>query len=102
MKLPERKTELYIEYIASDSTIRPYFPDFIAKTNRNEIYIIETKGLEDIEVKRKDERARLWCEDMSKLTKTKWEHIRIDQKFFEAHEFSSIYELLEAQRNFRS
>lgn len=98
MKMPERKTELYVEYLATDETIHPYFPDFIAKTNKGEVFIIETKGLEDLNVKRKDERAKIWCEDLSKLTKSKWNFIRVNQKFFESHAFNSFYELLDTQK----
>jgi len=39
-----------IDYQNADGDIRDYYPDFIVKRNEREIFIIETKGLEDLDV----------------------------------------------------
>ncbi|MBV6512189.1 MAG: hypothetical protein FMNOHCHN_01686 [Ignavibacteriaceae bacterium] len=54
-----------IEYQATDGNIREYFPDFFVKTNKNEIFIIETKGREDTEDPIKIKRLGLWCKDVN-------------------------------------
>lgn len=57
-------TNFTIEYqSASGGIVRDYRPDFVARTNDGTIWIIETKGREDIEDARKWERLALWCED---------------------------------------
>jgi len=39
--------------------LRHYYPDFIVKTSLNEYFLIELKGLEDIDVAYKDKRAKI-------------------------------------------
>ncbi len=56
-----------IDYIKSDGTISNYYPDFFVKTCNGDIYIVETKGLEDIEAKHKWARLVQWCADMNSL-----------------------------------
>lgn len=58
-----------IDYRNSDGDISNYFPDFIVKTKNNEIYIVETKGLEDTDVALKRKRLQQWCEDVNKQQK---------------------------------
>lgn len=59
-------TSFTIEYqSAGGGIIRDYRPDFIARDTAGIIWIIETKGREDLEDPRKWERLKLWCEDAS-------------------------------------
>ena len=59
-----------IDYRNSDGDISNYFPDFIVKVKNNEIYIVETKGLEDTDVESKRKRLQQWCEDVNKQQKS--------------------------------
>lgn len=52
-----------IEYVNSRGEIANYYPDFIVKVSSSEIYIVETKGLEDLDTAKKWERLVRWCED---------------------------------------
>ena len=56
-----------IEYQAEDGNIRTYFPDFLVKKNAKEIFIIETKGREDLDDVRKVKRLAQWCKDVNAL-----------------------------------
>ena len=59
-------TSFTIEYqSAGGGIVRDYRPDFIARDTAGIIWIIETKGREDLEDPRKWERLKLWCEDAS-------------------------------------
>jgi type III restriction enzyme len=86
----------FIEYISSNGNLRLYYPDFVVLTKKGEYFIIETKGLVDIDVPNKDKRAKQWCKDVSKLTKEKWNFVRIDQDLFLSRPYSSFYELVNA------
>lgn len=88
------KISFYVEYRDSDGNLRLYYPDFVILTDNNECWIVETKGREDIDVKYKDQRIKFWCEDATKLTKTKWSFKRIDQEDFEKYRFKSLKELV--------
>jgi type III restriction enzyme len=59
-------TNFTIEYqSAGGGIVRDYRPDFIARDTAGVIWIIETKGREDLEDPRKWERLKLWCDDAS-------------------------------------
>jgi type III restriction enzyme len=90
------KIGFFIEYISSDGQLHSYYPDFIVLTKKKEYFLVETKGEVDINVPKKDERAKQWCQDVTKLTGEKWRFVRIDQKIFEAHPYSELYELIKA------
>jgi type III restriction enzyme len=91
-KLPEQ-FGFSIEYPDSLSNIRNYYPDFIARMTDGAHWIVETKGREDIEVKRKDEAARRWCENATGLTGVSWRYLKVPQKEFEGLHPSSFNEL---------
>jgi len=60
-----------IEYQAEDGNIREYFPDFFVKTSDISIYIVETKGREDLDDLRKVKRLAQWCKDVNALQSEK-------------------------------
>jgi len=88
------KIGFFVEYRDSDGNLRLYYPDFVVALNNNEHFIIEAKGREDVDVEYKDKRMKLWCEDATNLTKSKWSFKRIDQKDFEKYRFRSVKELI--------
>ena len=54
-----------IEYQAEDGNIREYFPDFFVKTTDKAVFIVETKGREDLDDIRKIRRLAQWCRDVN-------------------------------------
>ncbi|MBO0932101.1 DEAD/DEAH box helicase [Fibrella aquatilis] len=54
-----------MEYQAASGTIRDYFPDFFIKQDDKNIYVLETKGREDLDDLRKIRRLMLWCNDVN-------------------------------------
>jgi len=87
------KIGFFVEYRDSDGNLREYYPDFFVLTNKNEHFIVEAKGREDVDVEHKDKRIKLWCEDATNLTKSNWFFKRIDQENFKKYKLNSIKEL---------
>ncbi|OHA62681.1 MAG: type III restriction endonuclease subunit R [Candidatus Wildermuthbacteria bacterium RIFCSPHIGHO2_12_FULL_45_9] len=54
-----------IDYKNVSGAIARYIPDFFAKADENTIFIIETKGREDVDDPLKIERLKQWCADAS-------------------------------------
>jgi type III restriction enzyme len=52
-----------IEYRKADGSISDYIPDFVVKRSDKEIWVIETKGREDLDDPPKWERLKTWVED---------------------------------------
>jgi len=85
----------------SQENLRVYYPDFVIFTKEGGHLIVETKGQEDIDVQYKDKRIVLWCEDATKLTKSKWFFQRMDQEYFEKYRFRSVQELISTLKDNR-
>lgn len=62
-----RITHFKIEYVATSGTISNYYPDFVVKQDDSTIWIVETKGLEDLDVAPKWQRLKAWCSDATRL-----------------------------------
>ncbi len=73
-----------IDYVNADGNISSYYPDFFVKTSEKELFIVETKGLEDLDVPLKIERLKKWCEDINKSQKK----IRFDYVFVDEEDFN--------------
>lgn len=58
-----QSTYFKIEYRTAEGSIANYYPDFIVKETEDDIWIIETKGREDLDDPRKWERLQEWCAD---------------------------------------
>jgi type III restriction enzyme len=56
-----------LDYVKSDGDISNYYPDFIVRRAAGEIWIVETKGREDLNDPGKWERLKQWCKDASAL-----------------------------------
>ena len=54
-----------IDYKNASGAISSYYPDFFVKTDNKTIYIVETKGREDLDDIEKIKRLEQWCEDAS-------------------------------------
>jgi type III restriction enzyme len=78
-KLPER-FDFVIEYTDVSGNLRFYEPDFVGVTTGEVYHLIETKGLEDVNVANKDAAARLWCENATKLTGNVWSYLKVPQE----------------------
>lgn len=84
----------FIEYISSQGGLRYYYPDFIAQATDGDMFLVETKGIEDTEVPMKDNRARKWCHDAADLTGRSWYYVKIPWKVFQettAFSFDGLY-----------
>jgi type III restriction enzyme len=80
--LPD-KFGFVIEYTDANGNLRHYEPDFVIVTADGVHHIVETKGMEDIHVKHKDQAAALWCENATTLTGKPWAYRIVHEKDFD-------------------
>jgi len=81
-KLPEN-FGFSIAYTDTRSSLRHYYPDFVVRQPDGTHWLVETKGREDVDVARKDEAARAWCERATALTGVAWRYQKVMQTTFE-------------------
>ncbi len=58
-----------IDYQNADGSIAYYYPDFLVKVDSKTVYVIETKGREDLDDPRKIARLDQWCKDANEQQK---------------------------------
>jgi type III restriction enzyme len=92
-KLPQQ-FGFSIEYTDNNANLRYYYPDFVVKTELDEMWLVETKGQESIEVKYKDMAAQLWCQNATTLTGQQWRYVKVPQKEYEKLQPVEFYDLL--------
>ncbi len=81
-KLPQQ-FGFSIEYTDNNANLRYYYPDFVVKTELGEMWLVETKGQESLEVAFKDRAANMWCENASRLTGEQWRYVKVPQKEYD-------------------
>ncbi|AEG17860.1 DEAD/DEAH box helicase family protein [Methanobacterium paludis] len=85
-----------IDYKNHKGEISNYYPDFVVKRNEDEIYIIETKGEEDLDDVLKLKRLEQWCKDINVLqSNVKYGFVYVDEEKFSKYDLKSFQELLE-------
>ena len=92
-KLPQQ-FGFSIEYTDNNANLRYYYPDFVVKTDTEEMWLIETKGQESLEVAFKDRAAQMWCENASILTGEQWSYVKVPQKEYYKLQPVEFYDLL--------
>ncbi len=88
-----------IDYVNASGDISNYHPDFLVKEDETHVFIIETKGLEDLDVPLKTERLKQWCEDVNtQQSDVTYDFVYVDQESFDRYKPQTFSELV---KNFR-
>lgn len=74
-----------LEYRAEGGRLAYYYPDFVVRMTTGEHLVLETKGMADLDVPHKDERASRWAVDATVETGTRWRYLRVDEDVFDRY-----------------
>jgi type III restriction enzyme len=86
-----------LDYVNADGDISNYYPDFLVKVSDKEIFIVETKGQEDLDVPLKIQRLRQWCEDINQIQReVKYDFVYVDEEGFNRYNPTSFRHLVES------
>lgn len=58
-----------IDYVKADGDLSTYTPDFVVRTTDGTVWIVETKGREELDLPQKMARLRQWCADSTAASK---------------------------------
>jgi len=86
-----------IDYKNATGDISNFYPDFIVKKSDKEVWIVETKGREDLDDPLKIERLKQWCEDINAVQpeiKYGWLYVKQDE--YEKYKTKGFEELIKA------
>lgn len=91
-----------LDYVNADGGISNYYPDFLVKLSGKRIFIVETKGQEDLDVPLKMQRLKQWCEDINRVqTDVKYDFVFVDQESFEKYKPASFRQLVAGFREYK-
>ena len=86
-----------LDYVNADGDISNYYPDFWVKLSDKEIFIVETKGQEDLDVPLKMQRLRQWCEDINQAQgEVRYDFVYVDEEGFNQYNPASFRHLIES------
>jgi type III restriction enzyme len=80
-----------LDYINADGNISYYYPDFLVKVKpksaREELYVVETKGREDLDDPLKIKRLKQWCQDVNAIPGAKqiWNFVYVPESEFKKY-----------------
>ncbi|EKD50872.1 MAG: hypothetical protein ACD_62C00404G0002 [uncultured bacterium] len=78
-----------LDYVKADGDLSNYTPDFIVRTTDGIVWIIETKGREELDLPQKMLRLKQWCADATSASVDEdgvaYRFIYVDQQGFEQH-----------------
>ena len=91
-----------LDYVNVDGNISNYYPDFLVKLTDARTVIVETKGLEDMDVPLKMQRLHQWCEDVNRVqSDVQYDFVFVDQEGFEKYKPKSFQQLTESFKEYK-
>jgi type III restriction enzyme len=91
-----------LDYVNADGDISNYYPDFMVKLSPKRIVIVETKGLEELDIPQKMARLRQWCEDINRVqSDVTYDFVYVDEESFERYKPTSFRQLMDGFREYK-
>jgi len=91
-----------LDYVNADGDISNYYPDFLVKVTNEEMFVVETKGQEDLDVPLKMQRLRQWCKDINRVQPDKkYDFVYVDQESFERYKPTKFRQLVDGFREYK-
>jgi len=91
-----------LDYVRADGGISNYYPDFVVKMNDGQVVVVETKGLEDLDVPAKLKRLRQWCADVNRVHAGKrYDFVYVDAENFHKHRVRTFSQLMDGFREYK-
>ncbi len=91
-----------LDYVNVDGDISNYYPDFLVKVSPKKIFIVETKGQEDLDVPLKLRRLGQWCEDINRVQREIYcDFVFVDEESFDQYRPASFGQLVNSFREYK-
>jgi type III restriction enzyme len=88
-----------LDYVKADGDLSTYTPDFIVRDTSGTVWIIETKGREELDIPQKMARLKQWCEDATAAEQEeggmgiRYDFLYVDEDGFRKHEPKTLADL---------
>ena len=92
-----------LDYVNAHGDISNYYPDFLVKVSADRIYVVETKGQEDLDVPLKMARLKQWCDDINQAqVEVRYDFVFVDEAGFKKYTPNSFAALVTAFQEYKS
>lgn len=95
-----------LDYVKANGELSTYTPDFMVRTTDQSVWVVETKGREELDLPQKMNRLRLWCDDATQASQdqgaTRYGFVYVDQEGFEQHQPATFAGLVSTFRDYQS
>lgn len=94
-----------LDYVKADGDLSNYVPDFLVKAEDGAIYVIETKGREELDLPQKMSRLRQWCDEVTAASRAEggpaYRFVYVDEEGFKTHRPTSFQGLVDTFREYQ-
>lgn len=91
-----------LDYVKADGDIANYYPDFLVKLPGERVVVVETKGLEELDLPQKMARLQQWCQDLNRIqSDVEYDFVYVDQESFEKYKPASFRQLMASFREYK-
>ncbi len=95
-----------LDYVKASGDLSNYTPDFIVRTTDRRIWIVETKGQEELDLPQKMTRLRQWCADATEADRDtdrrRYGFVYVDEESFKKHRPDSFAGLVNSFREYQT
>ncbi len=91
-----------LDYVKADGDISDYYPDFLVKLADKRVFVVETKGREDVDVPLKMRRLAQWCDDINRVqSAVRYDFVYVDEESFERYRPMSFRQLIDGFKAYK-
>jgi hypothetical protein len=93
-----------LDYVKAHGDLANYTPDFVVRTSDGVVWIVETKGRQELDLPQKMARLKQWCADATAAEENgqRYDFVLVDQIGFGKHEPSTFAALTASFMEFKS
>ncbi len=101
-----------LDYVRADGDLSTYTPDFFVRTTDGAVWLVETKGREELDLPQKMARLRHWCADTTTADAAplrpagtpapRYDYVFVDQAGFEKHPPATFAGLVAAFTDYKA
>ena len=91
-----------LDYVNAHGDISNYLPDFFVKVNERAIFVVETKGREELDVPLKIARLKQWCEDINAAQgDVRFDFVYVDEDGFDKYRPATFSDVVRSFREYQ-
>ena len=90
-----------LDYVNAAGDIANYYPDFLVRVSPSSVFVVETKGMDDLDVPMKMARLAQWCSDLNRAQReVVYGFVYVDEEGFKNYKPKSFRQMVAGFRDY--